>query len=51
LGEPPEIDAIAGPILRGAHEHGLDATATNALVDQVLARVGQAQLPVAGQGV
>lgn len=51
LGNPPEIDAIAGPILRGAHDHGLDATATSALVDQVLARVGQAQLPVAGEGV
>jgi 2-dehydropantoate 2-reductase len=40
LGEPPEIDAIAGPVLRGAHDHGLDATATQTLVERVLARQG-----------
>jgi 2-dehydropantoate 2-reductase len=51
LGEPPEVDAIAGPILRGAHDHGLDVTATSALVDEVLGRVEQARLPVAREGV
>jgi 2-dehydropantoate 2-reductase len=29
---PPELDAIAGPILRGAEEHGLDVPATRELV-------------------
>ena len=31
-GLPPELDAIAGPILRGAERHGLDVPATRALV-------------------
>ena len=36
-GRPPEIEAIAGPILRGGSEHGIDVPATRALVDQVVA--------------
>jgi 2-dehydropantoate 2-reductase len=31
-GNPPELDAIAGPILRGASRHGIDVPATRALV-------------------
>ena len=31
-GNPPELDAIAGPILRGAEEHGIDVPATRELV-------------------
>jgi len=27
-GRAPELDAIAGPILRGGEEHGIDAPAT-----------------------
>jgi 2-dehydropantoate 2-reductase len=34
-GRPPEVDAIAGPILRGGREHGIDVSATHALVDQI----------------
>jgi len=30
-GNPPELDAIAGPILRGAREHGLAAPVTHDL--------------------
>ena len=33
----PELDAIAGPILRGGREHGIDVPATCALVDRVVA--------------
>lgn len=36
-GRSPEVDAIAGPILRGGSEHGIDVWATRALVDQVVA--------------
>ena len=36
-GRVPELDAIAGPILRGGREHGIDAPATRALVDKILA--------------
>lgn len=35
-GRPPELDAIAGPILRGGTEHGIDVSATRALVDRIL---------------
>jgi 2-dehydropantoate 2-reductase len=35
-GRVPEIDAIAGPILRGGSKHGIDVSATQALVDQIL---------------
>jgi len=34
-GNPPELDAIAGPILRGAQEHGFDAPATRELADMI----------------
>ncbi len=36
-GRPPELDAIAGPILRGSTKHGIDVSATRALVDRILA--------------
>jgi 2-dehydropantoate 2-reductase len=36
-GRPPELDAIAGPILRGGKEHGIDVSATRALVDRIVA--------------
>jgi 2-dehydropantoate 2-reductase len=36
-GRPPELDAIAGPILRGGSEHGVDVSATRTLVDQIVA--------------
>lgn len=34
-GNPPELDAIAGPILRGAQRHGIDVPATKKLVTMV----------------
>jgi len=34
-GKPPELDAIAGPILRGAQRHGIDVPATKKLVAEV----------------
>lgn len=34
-GRPPELDAIAGPILRGGVKHGLATPATRALVDEI----------------
>jgi 2-dehydropantoate 2-reductase len=34
-GRPPELDAIAGPILRGSREHGIDVLSTRALVDRI----------------
>jgi len=34
-GNPPELDAIAGPILRGAEEHGLQAPVTRELVEMI----------------
>jgi 2-dehydropantoate 2-reductase len=37
---PPELDAIAGPILRGGKKHGLNTPATRGLVDEILARLG-----------
>jgi 2-dehydropantoate 2-reductase len=36
-GRPPEVDAIAGPILRGGTKHGIDVSATRALVDRIVA--------------
>jgi 2-dehydropantoate 2-reductase len=39
-GRPPELDAIAGPILRGAARHRLPSPATSALVDEILERLG-----------
>src|SRR5918993_2267356 len=35
-GRPPELDAIAGPILRRGTEHGIDVSATRVLVDRIL---------------
>ncbi len=37
---PPELDAIAGPILRGAQRHGIDVPATKKLVAGVERRAG-----------
>lgn len=37
-GKPPELDAIAGPILRGAQRHGLEVPATKSLVAAVARR-------------
>jgi len=37
-GNAPELDAIAGPILRGGARHGLTVRVTKALVDAVTAR-------------
>lgn len=39
-GRTPELDAIAGPILRGAEKHGLQMPATRALVEQIEKRLG-----------
>ena len=36
-GKVPELDAIAGPILRGGSEHGIEVSATSCLVNRVLA--------------
>jgi len=41
-GKTPELDAIAGPILRGARRHGIDVSATKNLVAAVEARAGLA---------
>jgi 2-dehydropantoate 2-reductase len=40
-GHPPELDAIAGPIVRGGRKHGIDTAATARLVELVAARAGQ----------
>jgi 2-dehydropantoate 2-reductase len=40
---PPELDAIAGPILRGGQKHGIDVPATKKLVALVEERVGLAK--------
>jgi 2-dehydropantoate 2-reductase len=34
-GRPPELDAIAGPIVRGGEEHDIDVSATRHFVDGV----------------
>ena len=34
-GNPPELDAIAGPILRGAQQHGFDAPVTRELAEMI----------------
>ena len=34
-GNPPELDAIAGPILRGAQKHGLGAPVTRELAEMI----------------
>jgi 2-dehydropantoate 2-reductase len=38
--KPPELDAIAGPILRGARRHGIAVSATEKLVAAVEKRAG-----------
>lgn len=43
-GKPPELDAIAGPIVRGARKHGIDIPATKALVGGVEQRVAASQV-------
>src|SRR5579862_1680878 len=40
---PPELDAIAGPILRGADRHGIAVPATKKLVAAVEQRLAQSQ--------
>jgi ketopantoate reductase len=37
-GNPPELDAIAGPILRAGSRHGIEVRATKALVNDVEGR-------------
>lgn len=39
-GRPPELDAIAGPILNGGERHGIDVAATRELADMIKARTG-----------
>jgi 2-dehydropantoate 2-reductase len=39
-GKTPELDAIAGPILRGARRHGINVPATKKLVAAVEDRAG-----------
>jgi len=41
---PPELDAIAGPILRGAERHGIAVPATKQLVALVEQRIGLARM-------
>jgi hypothetical protein len=33
----PELDAIAGPILRGGEEHGIDVSAPRYFVNRIVA--------------
>ena len=35
-GRTPELDAIAGPLLRGGSKHGIEVSATQALVDHIV---------------
>jgi len=37
-GNPPELDAIAGPIIRRGDAHGIDVSATRKLVEAIVAR-------------
>jgi len=41
-GKPPELDAIAGPIVRGARRHGIAIPCTKELVAMVERRIGAA---------
>lgn len=43
-GKTPELDAIAGPILRGAKRHGIEVSATKKLVEMVEQRAGLEQI-------
>jgi 2-dehydropantoate 2-reductase len=40
-GKPPELDAIGGPILRGAARHGLDAPVTRRLIAAIEQRMAK----------
>ena len=40
-GRPPELDAIAGPILRGGSRHGIPVPCTEELAGVVAARVSE----------
>ena len=40
-GRPPELDAIAGPILRGGSRHGIPVPCTEELAGLVAARVSE----------
>jgi 2-dehydropantoate 2-reductase len=42
-GKTPELDAIAGPILRGAKRHGIEVPATKKLVEKVEQKAGLKQ--------
>ena len=46
-GKTPELDAIAGPILRGAQRHGIDVPITKKLVAEVARRSAFAPTPLA----
>jgi 2-dehydropantoate 2-reductase len=46
-GKTPELDAIAGPILRGAKRHGIEVPATKKLVEMVEQRAGLRQTSLA----
>ncbi len=35
-GRPPELDAIAGPVLRGGSEYGIGVSTTRALLDGIV---------------
>lgn len=41
-GNPPELDAIAGPILRGAQEHGFDVPVTRELAEMIQGKTAAA---------
>jgi 2-dehydropantoate 2-reductase len=41
-GREPELDAIAGPIVRGGALHGIETASTEQLVDQIRSRTGGA---------
>ena len=49
-GRPAELDAIAGPILRGAEAHGLKAPATQELVAEIRRRLARQQEPSKSAG-
>jgi 2-dehydropantoate 2-reductase len=42
-GNPPELDGIAGPILRRAKEHGIDVPVTRELVEMIRGKTASAQ--------
>lgn len=48
-GSLPELDAIAGPILRGGKKHGIDVPATKQLVAGVEQRTGLVRLKTSSQ--